>query len=632
MHKPASIILAAAVFATAATAVRVAAAPPAAAPATSPPIVLVLDAREAPRNILHVSETLPVVKPGPLTLAYPKWIPGEHGPTGPIQSLAALRVTANGVPLYWQRDLVDMYAFHVEVPAAVTAVTVAFDQLMTSQDPMSTPNLLIVNWNRVLLYPADTHADDVAMQPSILLPHGWTFGTALPVKAQTGDRVDFDQTSLSTLVDSPLDAGRYGKKVQLLNAPSYSNEIDAFADAPDDLDISSANVQKYKNLVAEADALYGARHWYHYHFLLTLTDAIGFQGIEHHQSSDNRASDGYWTDSAAFERGADLLPHEFSHSWNGKYRRPADLTVADYQAPEKTDLLWVYEGLNQYLGDLLAFRSGFVAPKDYPEYLAHIYAQMDAEPGRRADPLADTAIAAPYLYQAPDEWASQRRSADDFYTEGELLWLSVDAIVRTQSHGAHSLDTFLKAFYGGQNTAPMVVTYTRQDVVDALNAVAPYDWDGFFHKWVYEVAPHPPADGINLTGWRLTWNSSPNHWDELDESVLHRANFTYSLGISPDGEGRIGDVLDGSPAARAGIGPDSQIVAVNGRKYAPDVLHRAVQAAKSSSRPIAMLVVADDMYRTVTLDYHGGDRYPHLQRVAGSTDLLAKIMAPHRAR
>ena len=598
--------------------------------AAAAPMTLVVDAREAPRNILHAHMTIPVERAGPMTLVYPKWIPGEHGPTGPIQSLAALRIAAGGQALAWQRDLVDMYAFHVTVPDGATSLDVSFDELIQSSDPMATPDLAIVNWNRVLLYPGGARSDDVRVKPSILLPDGWQAGTALPGAKQTANRIDFDEVSLTTLVDSPLDAGRYEKRIVLLDSGGYTNEIDAFADAPADLDISADDVTHYKNLVAEADALYGARHWMHYHFLLTLSDAIPFQGIEHHQSSDNRASADYWTNHAALENSLDLLPHEFSHSWNGKYRRPADLIVSDYQAPEKTDLLWVYEGLNQYLGDMLAFRSGFVPPGDYPEYLAFGFAQMDYEPGRLADPLADTAIAAPYLYEAPHDWSSQRRSSDDFYTEGELVWLSADAIIRTQSHGSRSLDDFLKAFDGQRNTAPMVVPYTRAQVVDALNAIQPYDWDAFFQKWVYDVAPHPPTYGIELTGWRLVWTATPNHWDDLASELDQKTNVVYSLGFAASDDGQVDDVLADSPAARAGLGTQTQIVAVDGRKYSPEVLHRAIADAACSTRPVALLVRTDDEYRTIDVDYHGGDRYPHLERVGGTDDVLRLITAPRR--
>jgi predicted metalloprotease with PDZ domain len=601
---------------------------PACVEAANAPMTLVIDARDATHNILHVRMTVPV-KPGPFTLVYPEWIPGEHGPTGPINSVAALRINANGNPVEWQRDLVDLYAFHMDVPAGASSLSVSFDQLMVSDDPMATPNLLIINWNRVLLYPGRSRSDDVDVKPSIILPAGWDFGTALAGAQRQGDTVSFDRQTLTTLVDSPLDAGRFFRRIPLIQSAGFSNEIDIVADQPRDLDIAPDVMQEFKNLIPETDALYGARHWSNYHFLLTLSDKIPFQGIEHHQSSDNRASDNYLTDDSALKNAPDLLPHEFSHSWNGKYRRPADLTTPDYQQPEKTDLLWVYEGLNQYLGDMLSFRCGLVAPSEYPEYLAHVYGQLDYEPGRLATPLVDTAISAPYLYLAPKEWASQRRTAGDFYAEGELVWLAADAIIRTRSHGTRSLDDFVKAFDGQRTTPPMVVTYTRQDIVDALNAVQSYDWAGFFRKYVYEVAPHPIALGIDLAGYKLVWTSTPNTWDALDATVGQTHHFEYTLGFATDADGHIADVLQGSPAALAGVGADTSIVAVNGRKYNPEVLQAAIAASKGTPGPIELITVSDDQYRTIALDYHGGDRYPHLVRVAGTPDLLASIMAPH---
>jgi len=596
--------------------------------AATEPMTLAVDARDATHNILHVRMTIPV-HPGPFTLVYPEWIPGEHGPTGPINSLAVLRVSANGSPVPWQRDFVDLYAFHMDVPAGTSALDVTFDQLIASQDPMATPNLMILNWNRVLLYPAGSRSDDVGVKPSVILPPGWEFGTALAGAQRNGDSVSFDRVSLTTLVDSPLDAGRYFRRIALLESPPFSNEIDIFADQARDLELTPAVIQEYKNLIAETDALYGARHWSNYHFLLTLSDKIPFQGIEHHQSSDNRASDDYLTDADALKSAPDLLPHEFSHSWNGKYRRPADLLTPDYQLPEKTDLLWVYEGLNQYLGDMLSFRSGLVAADEYPEYLANVYGDLDFEPGRMATPLVDTAIAAPYLYLAPKDWSSQRRSSGDFYSEGELVWLAADAIIRTQSHGSRSLDDFVKAFDGQRTTPPMVVTYTREDVVNALNAVQPYDWEGFFQKWVYEVAPHPISLGVTLSGYKLVWNSTPNTWDSLDASVAQTQHFEYSLGFTTDADGHVADVLQGSPAAAAGMGADTSIVAVNGRKYSADILHEAITAAKDSTRPIELITVSADEYRTIAIDYHDGERYPHLARMAGTPDLLTAIMAAH---
>jgi predicted metalloprotease with PDZ domain len=470
------------------------------------------------------------------------------------------------------------------------------------------------------------------VKPSIILPDGWTFGTALAGPVQTGDRVDFNQASLTTLVDSPLDAGQYERRIVLLQDQAHSNEIDAFADDPAELLISDDDVRNYKNLVAEADALYGARHWHHYHFLLTLSDAIPFNGIEHHESSDNRARADYWSNPDELADNPDLLPHEFSHSWNGKYRRPADLWQPDYQLPERTDLLWVYEGLNQYLGDLLAFRSGFLSAPEFPDFIAYEYAREDIAPGRLADPLVDTAIAAPYLYTAPADWRSERRTSDDFYNEGELVWLSADAIIRTQSHGSKSLDDFLRAFYGGRDPGPgSVVTYTRQDVVDALGAVQPYDWNGFFQRWVYDVAPHPAPYGIDLTGWKLVWTTTPNRRDELAASEDDTESFAYSLGFDVKSEGTIADVLDGSPSARAGIGANVTLVAVDGEKYSASVLRDAIDRAKTSAAPIELLVQSGSRYQTYDVDYHGGNRYPHLERVPNAPDLLAQIAAPHRA-
>jgi predicted metalloprotease with PDZ domain len=541
-----------------------------------------------------------------------------------------LRIKSNGNAVHWQRDLVDLYAFHVDVPVETSTLDVSFDQLITSQDPMATPNLLILNWNRVLLYPRGSKSDDVSVKPSLVLPTGWAYGTALTGAKRSGDTVTFDTTKLTTLVDSPLDAGRYFRRVPLLESASFSNEIDIFADQERDLDLSSDVVQAYKNLIPETDALYGARHWSNYHFLLTLSDKIPFQGIEHHQSSDNRASDNYLTDDDALKNAPDLLPHEFSHSWNGKYRRPADLTTSDYQQAEKTDLLWVYEGLNQYLGDLLSFRCGLVHSAEYPEYLANLYAQLDYEPGRLATPLVDTAISAPYLYLAPKEWASQRRTSGDFYSEGELVWLAADAIIRTRSHGSKSLDDFIKTFDGQRTTPPMIVTYTRQDVESALNAVLPYDWNAFFQKYVYEVAPHPVALGIDLAGYKLVWTSTPNTWVALDAKVAAMHHFEYTLGFQTDADGHVADVLQGSPAAIAGMGADTTIIAVNGRRYDPDVLQTAIAAAKGSSRSIELITVSDDEYRTFAIEYHGGERYPHLVRNGTAPDLLASIMAPHR--
>ncbi|MGZ3518066.1 MAG: M61 family metallopeptidase [Vulcanimicrobiaceae bacterium] len=592
------------------------------------PMTVVLDARQAPRGLMFSHMTIPV-KSGPFTFVYPKWIPGEHGPTGPLNDLTALRFSAGGRTLAWQRDKVDMYAFHVDVPPGVSSLDVAFDVILNAPgDVMSTKNLAIVNWNRDVLYQAETNSHEVFVKPSILLPHGWTYGTALPDAKQNGDRVDFGQVNLATLVDSPLDMGSLAKHVKLWQQGDVYQILDVFADKPKDLDFDAKVAAQFKRMSPEAFALYGGRHWNVYHSLLTLSDQVGFQGIEHHQSSDDRAADDFLTNPSQALAGGDLLTHEFSHSWNGKYRRPADLTTPNFQVPMETDLLWIYEGMNQYLGDLLSFRTGIRQPKDYPEYLASIYAAMDTEPGRNTEPIIDTTTAAPYLYQARGAYSSIRRTAGDFYTEGELIWLDADTIIREGTNGAKSLDDFEHLFAGGI-TGPTTVTYTRTDVESLLNQVYPYDWHGFFQRYVYEISPHPPTDMIARSGYQLVYNDKPNQFVAAENGLDHSVNDWYSLGINLSSEGVVHDVREGSAAWKAGMSPSMKVAAVDGQEFSPDVLEYAIKTAQHSSAPIEMLVNHDGWYGTYRLDYHGGLKYPHLVRVKTNPDMLAKIMAPH---
>ena len=595
--------------------------------AAGQPIDLIVDARSAPRNIVHVHEIVPV-SAGAVSLVYPKWIPGWHAPAGPIQNVAALAVSANGSRLRWTRDRIDLYAFHLDVPAGVTALELDFDSLITPDDPTATPNLAIVNWDRVVFYPAGSDASDVIVKPSILLPAGWAFATALGEADRSANEIDFSPVDLATLVDSPLDAGRFFRRVPLSNDPTHRAELDAFADAPADLLFGADLIAKYRAVVAQMDAMYGARHWRSYHFLLTLSDALPGDGIEHHESSDNRAGDDFMTDDDAQTDGADLLPHEFSHSWNGKYRRPADLTTPNFQTPMQTDLLWVYEGMNQYLGDLISFRAKLRDPKQFPDFVADMFGQMEYEPGRLADPLEDTAVSAPFLYSAKSEWESTRRSSGDFYTEGELVWLDVDTIIREQSHGARSLDDFLRAFAGGHDTGPMVVTYTRDDVEALLNAVAPYDWHAFFEDHVYAVADHPPSDELARAGYRLVYSGAANPFIKIADAQGNAIDLRYSLGLVAKDSGYVRDVLEGSPAAAAGLGPGMTIVGVNGRTFSADAMHQALAAAKSGNGQIALLAVYDDQYQTYHVSYRFGDRYPHLVRINGAPDMFARIVAP----
>lgn len=592
-------------------------------------MTLLVDASQAARGVMSTHLRVPV-RPGLFTLVYPKWIPGEHAPSGPLNDMANLHVSAAGADLHWERDLVDMYAFHVNVPAGVRSLDVDMTVLLNSaQESVASGRTAVLMWNRALLYQEDTDASQLFVKPSILLPAGWDYATALPGASRAGQRIDFATVSLATLVDSPLDMGIEARHVQLWRSGDSGCWLHVFADKPQDLEVSAQTWDAYRRLIPETLAMYGSRHWQNYHFLLTLSGSIGSQGIEHHESSDNRDHDDFLTDDARVLTSGDLLPHEFSHSWNGKFRRPASLTTANYQIPQKTDLLWVYEGLNQYIGDVLSIRAGIRKARVYPELVASAYADMDYEPGRRYDSLADTAAASPYLgLLQGGEYPSLRRTYDDFYTEGELLWLDVDTIIRDRSHGARTLDDFLQRFAGPPDSAPAIKTYTRADIVGLLNDVAPYGWADFFQQHVYAPTAHPPVDEFERAGWRLVYTSAPNEYSEADDSMSHQVDAWYSLGLRLDEDGSVRDVREGSPAWQAGIAARMQVVAIGGQQFSKEILDYALAHAQRTHAHMDWLLKRGDWYETRSLAYYGGARYPHLVRIAARPDMLARIVAP----
>jgi predicted metalloprotease with PDZ domain len=599
------------------------------------PMTITLDETTAPRGFASTHMTIPV-KPGPFTLDYPEWIPGEHGPTGPLNDLAMLKISANGAPITWLRDQVDMYAFHFVVPDGVTRVDVDFTLLLNAPNffvdgALATNNIMVGNWNRYLLYQRNINNMEYYVKASLILPQGWDYASALPVANRSGNHIDFKTVSLETLVDSPTDSGRYYKHVVGWTGDGTHTYLDFFADHPEDLDIPAARIAAYKRMTPEAIALYGGHHWNVYHSELTLSDLIPGEGIEHHQSSDDRAGDDFMTSDVQQMFGGDLLTHEFSHSWNGKYRRPFDLQQPNFNEPnpEHTELLWQYEGMNQYMGDLISFRSGIKGTaKDYPEYLALIYDQMAGEPGRWTTPIIDLTTGAPYFYTTQGDYGSLRRNAGDFYTEGELMWLDADTIIRQQTHGKKSLDDYTKVFAGGVSS-PKVVTYNRADIERYLNAVVPYDWHGFFQKYVYSIATLPPTDMIGRAGYKIVWNDTPNKYVAAAEKQF-KAVFSWDdVGVNLDSEGAVQDVRENSPAWNAGVGMGMKIVAVDDRVFTPAIWHAAVKASTSTNKPMHLTIDQNDFYSTIDVNYHGGPRYIHLVRVPGTVDMLTDIMRPH---
>ncbi|MGH9447414.1 MAG: M61 family metallopeptidase, partial [Terriglobia bacterium] len=455
------------------------------------------------------------------------------------------------------------------------------------------------------------------------------FGTALPVAGRTGNEIQFKPVSLNRLVDSPVLAGEY-LRVFNVTPPGETihHEIDVAADNEAALDMPSGVQQDFTNLVAQTGSLFGARHYRDYHFLLTLSDHVAHFGLEHHESDDSRAPLDSLTNPMARQFLGLLLPHEFVHSWNGKFRRPADLSPPYYDQPMRTDLLWVYEGLTDYLGPLLATRSGLWSPRQYREYLASIAAALGpGRPGRTWRPLQDTADAAQILYFAPPEWINWRRGTD-FYSAGDLLWLDVNAKIRELTHGKKSLVSFCRAFYGGPNLGPQLKTYTFEDLVSALNEVAPYDWASFFHHWLDRTTPQAPVGGIEAAGWKLVFNGQESGLARAVEEARHSVNAAYSIGLVVRDNGFVADSIVGKPAYNAGIAPGMRVAAVNGQAFNPEVLHQALKASTSSAQPLSLLVENDDYFQTFNLDYHGGEQYPHLEREAGKPDLVDEISKP----
>ncbi|HMG73063.1 MAG TPA: hypothetical protein VK582_06135 [Pyrinomonadaceae bacterium] len=600
----------------------------------SPPvaaITLSVDATEAPRKLFHARMTMPVA-PGPLTLVYPKWIPGEHGPTGPIVNLAGLKLTAGGQTIPWRRDDVDMYAFHLEVPAGARVLEVALDFLSPTfaggftAGASATSHLVIVTWNQLLLYPEGSNISNVTFKTNLSLPPGWKFGTSLPIASQSPSKVEFVPVSLERLVDSPVLTGEYFLVIPLAANPP--NEIDIAADNLADLAISPELITTLKRVVTEAVSLFGATHYTHYHFLLTLSDHTAHFGLEHHESNDSRVAERSLLDPALRDVSLGVLPHEFVHSWNGKFRRPAGLATPNYQEPMKGELLWVYEGLTQYLGNLLSARSGLWTPQQYREHLAQIGADLDHKPGRLWRPLIDTTIAAQVLYGAPGEWTSLRRSVD-FYDEGWLIWLDTDTKIRELSGGKRSLDDFCKRFHGAPSSPPMVKTYGFDDVVATLNDVAAFDWRNFLLTRLNSTDFHAPLTGIERGGWKLAYDTTPSGFLRDLEQVRHGTEMGYSIGLRLNEDGSIADVIEGMPAAKAGIGPGMKILAVNGKAYSPEVLRDIVRATTDTrQRRIELLLDNEGHVAPYQVAYGEGEKYPVLERDQSKPDTLSKIIAP----
>jgi predicted metalloprotease with PDZ domain len=611
-----------------------AAAPIAAEAQTSkgPPITLAFDATDAPRRILHATLTIPA-QPGPLTLYYPKWIPGEHGPTGPVTDLAGLKITAAGKVIAWRRDDLDMYAIHCKVPAGADAVEVSLSFLTPpggsgfTSGGSCTPQLAVLSFNQVLLYPSGRPTRQIECRASLKLPAGWKLGTALPVRKQQGQTTEFETVSLDTLVDSPVLCGAHFREIALGPTSGPPHYLAMACDSAAGLQISPAMKENLDRLVVEAHKLFGSRHYRSYKFLLALSDNIAHFGLEHHESSDNRVPERMLLeDRMRKSTWAMLLPHEFVHSWNGKYRRPADMVTDDFQQPQKTRMLWVYEGLTQYLGYVLTARCGLWTPERFRDNLAGIAEWAQNQRGRTWRPLEDTATAAQLLFYARGDWSALRRSVD-FYDEGVLLWLEIDTLIREKTKGKRSLDDFCRRFYGGEDGKPSLRPFTLNDLVADLNAVLEYDWKEHLRKRVAAPTPTPPLEGIERAGWKLTYSDKPSDLQQGNEGEQKLIDLSASVGLALKEDGTVIDVIPGKAAHKAGVGPGMKLIAVNGRRYSASLLREALAATKKGVK-LELLLENGEFFRTYALEYAGGERYPRLERDAGRPDLLMAIVAP----
>ena len=589
---------------------------------------LTLDASDVTRAIFRIRQHIPVPSAGDFVLLYPKWVPGGHSPRNDIKNITGFKPTANGRPLKWVRDNLDVFAFHIEVPQGVTAIDVEY-QYVTPTGPgqgrtLMTPDMASIQWLANSMYPAGYYVRNIPVQASVIVPASWKVATALRPSGQAGNRIDYPVTSYEILMDSPLIAGAHYRKIPL----TADVTLDVIADTPAELAATPEQIAAHKRLVEQAVKAFGAQHYDHYNFLLTISDHLGGIGLEHHRSSENGVDRGYFTDWDNELRARNLLPHEFSHSWDGKFRRPADLWTPDYRTPMQDSLLWVYEGQDQFWGYVLGARSGMLSKQDTLDAIASTAATYSlGTPGRAWRPLIDTTNDPIIAGRQPIPWRSQQRS-EDYYSEGQLIWLDVDRIIREQSRGRRSIDDFARAFYGIRDRDWGEVTYTFDDIVATLNQVQPYDWRGYLQRRVYSVAPEAPLDGINKGGYRLVYTDEPTKWFKSAEKKAKNNDLTYSGGFVVGNDGKISSVLWDSAAFNAGLTVGSQVIAVNGRNFDGDALKAAIKAAANQGPAPQLLVHDGDLYRTVALDWHGGLRYPRLEKVGKGPGTLDALLAP----
>jgi predicted metalloprotease with PDZ domain len=598
------------------------------------PIQITADLSDAPRKLYHAEVDIPV-QPGPVSLTTPKWIPGNHRPTGPVDEITGVVFTANGKVLPWRRDDEDLYQFHVTIPAGVTTLHAHLDCIVTAR---ISQKLAVLEWEKLLLYPANTPVKEISIQPSVKVPEGWGIGTALTPtdgydpQHPKGGLTHFAATTVEQLEDSPVITGQYFHEFPLAPEVTPKHYIDVVADFPEDSQLRPALLVELSNLVRETGAAYNSRHYNVYHLLLTLSDVAGGEGLEHGQSSDNGVGEKGFSDAAHQLAESDLLSHEFTHSWNGKYRRPFNLYQTDFSKMQEGSLLWVYEGMTQYMGNVLAARSGLKSQEQYRDLLAASAANLDAKPGREWRSTEDTAIAASILRGGNPAWANWKRG-QDYYQEGELFWLDADTTIRKLTDNKKSLTDFLHIFLAkGGNTGPLIIPYNRDELIADLNQVVKYDWATFMHDRIDAINPRADLAGIEQGGYKLVYTDKPTRSSRTIAASGGRRgggiDVWYSAGIRAMADGTISDVRWNGPADKAKVFPGQKIIAVNGNIFSGDALRTAIKDAKGKTEPIHLILQGDTFVTTADIDYHDGERFPSLVRVDATPDYLDDITKP----
>ena len=594
---------------------------------------LEVDATDLNRRIYQVRETIPVERAGPMTLFFPQWLPGNHGPVGPVTQLAGLMFTANGQRVEWVRDALSPYAYHIVVPAGATELVAEFQHLSPTTGAQGritmTAEMLNIQWEKMLLYPAGRFHRNITMQASVTLPEGWEYGTALRPDTTTGATTTFQAVPLDVLVDSPMFAGEHYRQIDLDPGGRSPVLLNIVADAEANIAPTDEQIGILRSLVVQADRLFGTRQYDHYDFLVAMTDRLGGIGLEHHRSSENSVDPGFFTDWASKLGDRDLLSHEYTHSWDGKYRRPAGQDVANFNLPMQNELLWVYEGQTQFWGKVLAARSGLHSRQQALDALAMDAATYDTTVGREWRALQDTVNDPIISQRRPIGWRSWQRS-EDYYVEGQLIWLDADTLIREQTNGRKSLDDFARAFFGVQEGDYSANPYTFETVVETLNGVMEHDWATFLRTRLDGHGPGAPLDGLTRGGYRLVYTDTMSDYQKTLWAEYGRNDFIYSLGFMTGGDNTISSVQWNSPAFEQELAIGMQIIAVNGDAASAANLRAAITAAKDTSEKIELIVRDNARYRTIVFDYHDGLKYPHLERIEGTPDRLGDLFTARR--